>query len=845
MNAAEAPVLRDAGIVELQHAMAEARFGGKAASLARALGAGLPVPPGYAIAASSVDRLAANDPAALNELRSLAIAQPQAVRSSAVGEDSAGASFAGQHLTRLGVVGFDALIAAIREVRASGNSAAALDYRRRMGVTAEAQVAVVVQRMVRADLAGVLFTRNPVSGAREFVIEAVRGLGEMLVSGRATPARFRFDADGKPIDFQAGVQTRALVLGADGRVGEQGTDAPEIGRDCFSSTKLDGLLSLARRCEAFYGGALDLEWAFEDEALFLLQVRPITTLDRDRQSLAQSAISRNVLHGDAGRGVLWSRVNVGEAIPGTIRALTAEFHRDSIELSPQWMFQRMGVFPAGPVQRPQNAAENPSQFLCGKMTLNVDYMRSIADRIPGTSGDALEEGALGRVRPGVKSQPDRSRYAIIAAKLLWIIATLPRRLTRLHDETHHWWQATTRELETTDLARAVAVFEDSCDRYARIIVEQALIATLASGFWDPVARLVRRIGTEDDLLQLTAGYGNVLETQMLDRLWDVSRGRLQLDDFLADYGYMAASAGELAHPSWREDRRTLEQIVARYAGRPDSERPAMRQRASALAHQHTRVRILAAAPWHLGMALRASLRLAGRMLPIREVGKACMVMGTDVGRAAARRAGALLARRGDLAEADDVFHLTRPELRDAVRTTGNRRKAVEQAKRLHAFYSSLDLPDFFTSEELGELLKQRAVAADSGSQPEAHVASASPAEGALTIRAIGVSRGRHTGIARIVADPNAVARFDPGDVLVCSITDPGWAALFSIAGAMVVDIGGMLSHSAIIARELGIPAVVNTRDGTRRISEGARVTVDGATGEVTVVPVEAIKGAAA
>ncbi|MGH8528802.1 MAG: PEP/pyruvate-binding domain-containing protein [Nevskiales bacterium] len=816
----------------LDEALDEQQFGGKAASLSRAVRAGLPVPAGFALSTEAVANVCTSAaPEALAQFLQMFLG-PVAVRSSALGEDSSQASFAGQHHTELGVVGADAIIAAIAKVKASGSSAAALDYRQRMRLEGQAQVAVVVQRMVRAERAGVLFTRNPVTGAREFVIEAAQGLGEMLVGGRATPARYRLADDGALIEFQPGQQTQALVLGADGRVTPRPLDVPQLGADCLSQAALTALMELGRRCEEVYGAPQDLEWAIEDGALFLLQSRPITTLgDPVFEKLLRS---RNVLNGDAGAGVLWSRVNVGEAIPGTVRALTAGFHRDSIELSPQRMFQRMGVFPAGPVRRPERAAENPSQFLCGKMTINVDYMRAIADRIPGTSGDALEEAALGRVRHGVKSRPERRRYPIIAAKLLWIIATLPRRLERLHEETHRWWHARTREVASADLTRAVAVFEESCERYARIIINQGLIATLSTGFWDPVARLVRRIGSEDDLLQLTAGYGNVLETRMLERLWDVSRGRGTLDSFLAEYGYLAASAGELAHPSWREDRRTLEQIVACYTGQPESGQPAIRQRATRAAHLQARARVLAAAPWHLRIALRMSLRLAGRMLPIREVGKACMVMGTDVGRAAARRAGALLAQRGDIAGADDVFHLTPSELRDSVCVVADRRKAVAQLKRLHDFYSSVELPDFFTSEQLSEILRKKIEIAEN-TEPVAALSDA------LQIRAIGVSRGRHSGIARVITDPNAVARFDPGDVLVCNITDPGWAALFSIAGAMVVDIGGMLSHSAIIARELGIPAVVNTRDGSRRIPDGARLSVDGATGIVTVLPDEILQ----
>jgi pyruvate,water dikinase len=203
-----------------------------------------------------------------------------------------------------------------------------------------------------------------------------------------------------------------------------------------------------------------------------------------------------------------------------------------------------------------------------------------------------------------------------------------------------------------------------------------------------------------------------------------------------------------------------------------------------------------------------------------------MAMGQDVGRACVRRIGVLLAERGDLDAAADVRFLTRADLHAAVSARGDLRSRVAGLHRLHAFYEALRPPEFCTGTQLQQLLKAALDAPPAADGP-------APTRGG-DLRGVGVSRGRHTGIARVVLDPNRSTALQPGDILVCNITDPGWTALFSIAGALVVDVGGMLSHAAIIARELGIPAVVNTRDGTRRIPDGARITVDGATGDVTL-----------
>lgn len=803
---------------DLVDAADTARFGGKAAALAQALRAGLPVPPGFALAWDAA--IADKD---LDRFADL-LAGPVAVRSSAVDEDSARASFAGQHGTKLGVVGRAALHDAIAAVRASGAAAHALDYRQRMNLQAQARVGVVVQRMIAAEIAGVLFTRNPLSGAHEILIEAVSGLGEMLVGGRATPVQYRLDTEGGLLASTPGHQPQALRLDADGRARECARTQAELDARLLSPAQLRALFDLGRRCEQVFGSAQDLEWAWAGGRLYLLQSRPITALAETGEA------ARVALHADPGRGILWSRVNVGEAIPGTVRPLTADFHRDSIEVSPQYMFQRMGVLPRGPIHRPSTADEAPARFLCGRMAVNVDYMRDVADRIPGTSGAVLEEATLGRARPDVPSRPDRSRYGIILLRMIGIVFTLPRELHALHAQTHPWWRRIVGEAAQADLAQAVALFDESCERYMRIIVLQGLIATLASAFWDPVARLVRRLAGEDELLQITAGYGNVLEARMLERLWDVSRARLSLDDFVAQYGYLAASAGELAHTSWREDRAALHAIVERYRSLPEDEHPARRQAAARRRFEAVRARLLAAAGPLDRLRLRIALRLAGRMLPVREVGKACMVMGTDAARAAARRIGSLLAERGDIAAADDVFFLTRAQLQAAVTRPADRRALVVAQRRVHSAFESLALPDFFTAEALTAILSGADVAGAEVAAPQAG--------DALLLRGIGVSRGCVSGIARVITDPNRVDGFAPGDILVCHITDPGWAALFSIAGGMVVDIGGMLSHSAIIARELGIPAVVNTRDGTRRIADGARIVVDGARGEVRLVEAE-------
>jgi pyruvate,water dikinase len=255
-----------------------ARFGGKAAQLAAALGNGLPVPGGVALDWRATRAVATQDPAAHEAVRSADLGPgPWAVRSSAIGEDSAAASFAGAHLTVLGLVGADTVLDAVRRVHESATEPAALAYRDRLGLDEVPRMAVVIQAMVGAEVAGVLFTRNPVTGAAERVIEASWGLGEAVVAGLVTPDQYRLDGDGRLLDCIAGEKDLALVLRPDGTVEEVPVAAHRVTLPCLGASELDALHRLASACDLAYGGdEHDIEFAFADGALFLLQRRPIT-----------------------------------------------------------------------------------------------------------------------------------------------------------------------------------------------------------------------------------------------------------------------------------------------------------------------------------------------------------------------------------------------------------------------------------------------------------------------------------------------------------------------------------------------------------------------------------------
>jgi pyruvate,water dikinase len=259
-------------------ALDEAQFGGKAASLARSLRAGLPVPPGFALGTAYVDAVFDRHAEAVPNLRAAftGLAGPCAVRSSAVGEDSEEASFAGQHVTMLNVRDEDHVVDAVLMVRASAHTESARAYRRKLGMDEAPRVAVVVQRMIEPDCAGVLFTRNPLDGSDERVIEASWGLGEAVVAGLVVPDNYALDAAGRVLRRTPGEKDIALRGAADGGTVEQAVAEDLVNALCLTDGMLAELHVLAQRCESFFGTGLDLEWAFAGGTLHLLQCRAIT-----------------------------------------------------------------------------------------------------------------------------------------------------------------------------------------------------------------------------------------------------------------------------------------------------------------------------------------------------------------------------------------------------------------------------------------------------------------------------------------------------------------------------------------------------------------------------------------
>ncbi|MGH6924283.1 MAG: PEP/pyruvate-binding domain-containing protein [Propylenella sp.] len=266
-------------IVRLSDSNDSATYGGKASHLGEAIRAGLPVPPGYALSVEALADIARGDRALRARVEEICaeLGFPLAARSSAIGEDSADASFAGQHATVLNIISTGALIAGLCDVHRSAHSEGAVAYRKRKGIEGPIRIAAVVQKLVEPRCAGVMFTRHPLTGADELVIEAAWGLGEAVVQGMVTPDHYRLSRDGGLLEERPGDKPTAIRCAPGGGTEETELTPDLAERACLEADDLAHLADLAHRCEAVFGRRLDIEWAFADGALYLLQTRPITT----------------------------------------------------------------------------------------------------------------------------------------------------------------------------------------------------------------------------------------------------------------------------------------------------------------------------------------------------------------------------------------------------------------------------------------------------------------------------------------------------------------------------------------------------------------------------------------
>jgi pyruvate,water dikinase len=441
----------------------------------------------------------------------------------------------------------------------------------------------------------------------------------------------------------------------------------------------------------------------------------------------------------------------------------------------------------------------------------------LGDRMPGSSGDTLEEKLFGKEPnpdgPAKKPLRAAKRYPIVAVEMPRAARRAAKRIRPMRADYRDWWQRSVLDNPPQDLQQAQALYREGGERFMKVGVHHAVATLLGNALLEQLEVLATKAtGDASVAMELATGYGAMEETELIEDLWSVAQGRLELDQVIRRHGYHGPDEGDLSSPTWREDQSPLESLIRNYM-RSDLENPRVREQRQIERREAAEQKVLAGLSAAARPGARLTMKLAATYIPLRELGKAAFLHALDAARCGARAGGRLLAEQGVLADPDDVFFLTGDEF------VGTPDAAVvAERKERHERYKTLALPPEW-----------------SGPPTPIPIADAAPApsNGNGELRGIGIVGDKVTGRARVISDPND-ADLEPGDILVCVTTDPSWTPLFMLADALVIDTGGAMSHGAIVARELGVTCVINTVTGTRDIPDRATITVDGSSGAVTI-----------
>jgi rifampicin phosphotransferase len=823
--------------------------GGKGANLGELISAGFPVPDGFVITteaytyAAGAARIEPHEPeAAARRLRSTVVPKAiaaqaleaykavsdaaVAVRSSATAEDLPGASFAGQQDTYLGVTGDEALLDAIRRCWASLWNERAVAYRRVHDIDdVEVKLAVVVQRMVEATAAGVLFTADPIIGRRgRAVIDAASGLGEAVVSGAVDPDHYVAD----PVTGEIVERTVRR-------------DEPVL-----NDAQVRELAVIGLRIERHFGTPQDIEFAFDaDRRLWIVQSRPITTLyPLPHEPTREAAGPRVYLSASVAQGYFEPITPMGQEpfrrIGEMVAAAFARGGRNGGPVHSPVVEAGLRLFvdvtpalrdPLGReiLERLTGIAESRSSVVIRKLASDPRFAPRSGSRV----------GSIRRIVPLVV----RSRVPIFALRLMRSPdATRERYVRDIERVTHIDLPPTGSSAARLD---AVETLVRSAPRFAMPRLLGLIVAGMLS--YAAVGRLLGDRATRQELQSLTLGLPHNPTTEMDLALWALateirtdpaSRKELlerpaaelaaayrdgalprQLQDglagFLARYGFRSIGEIDLGVPRWSEDPTHLLGAIGNYlqlgdgALAPDEQfERGTREAEVLIATLLGRVR---------GPRRRALRFFVGRVRALmgsRELPKYTLIqlLFTPM-RELLKPVGDELAAAGRLETRDDIFFVTIAEARQAL-AGADLRATVAARRATH-------------DRELARRHVPRVLLSDG---TDAEVALVDVPDGAL--RGSPASPGVVTAPARVILSPRG-ARLKPGEILVAPSTDPGWTPLFLTAGGLVMEMGGMMSHGAVVAREYGIPAVVGVAGATERITTGEEITVDGSAGVVS------------
>lgn len=769
----------------------QAAAGGKGGMLARLFQADYPVPDGFVVLPAAFQN-GSLDPQAwrqvqmqLQTLREDRADAQFAVRSSAINEDSAGASFAGAYETVLNVGSDQEIVAAIQRVRGSAAAERVAAYSMTQGVALSDQMAVVIQRMVPSELAGVLFTADPVTGSyTNMVGNYVRGLGEQLVSGEANAESFHLSRPKGQYEGPAALQPYAAEL-----------------------------YKVAARLEQELGRPQDIEWATAEGKLYLLQARPITTLSSG--NLDTYAINETLVE-----DTLWVNTNVAEAIPDVFSPLT-------------WS-----------VIRGLDEATNyiPGYYLwsgnvCGRIYSNIGRRVSATvallgwdtKRVLGLLGDLFgqtPDDMVVPIHPFTRLQIVKQIVPGMARMLRHMI-TARLTLKGYIQRTPEWCRKTTTRIEQVQTCVDLLALWHS-ELQPHIMRAWWAHTAGSSGIVQVMTlerKLTKLVGKEEanQLLSNLRSGGGLASLGPLVGIAGVAKGEISREQYLSRYGHRGPHEFELFMPHPAEDPDWLDRQIAAYRQSPiDVESLLQKQGAQ---HEAARLRFLAHYPdkrrW-----LDRQLAGAAAGAQQREAARSELTRVFRVVRAFALRAGALTN------VGEDVFMLY---IGDVLNLLGGRNEAVQHIPARRQNYELyMALPPF--PSIIRGRFDPRQWAKDPHRRLDYYDASrpAAPLD-SDTLTGIAGAAGRVEGPVRVLVTPEEGEALQPGEILVAATTNVGWTPLFPKAAAIVTDIGAPLSHAAIVARELGIPAVVGCGSATTRLKTGDTVRVDGGQGTVQIL----------
>jgi pyruvate,water dikinase len=683
-------------------------------------------------------------------------------------------------------------------------------------------MAVVVQRLVPAEVAGVLFTRDPLDpeGTR-MLVEASWGLGESVVSGKVAPDRYHIDrATGRVVEQH--IATKSIEVAAEGT---REVLAEKREQPCLDAACLADLAELGRRVEAFYGEPRDVEWAWAEGRFWLLQARPITTAGAaEREQVRREEMAALASRADP-RGTVWSRFNIPEGMPEpTPMTWALVSHLLSSRGGCGLMYRDLGYGGAA-----ANSEDCVYDLVAGRIYCNLS--REIRQHSGALLYDYPFDALKADPRKALMPQPVRDPSRAGALFWLFLPIRLPfhilgalRRMVRLGKLSNSFAAHFRQEIVPAfaeETARAAA--EDwspldppallerfhywsqrTLDDYARDSLKPTTLATVARAGLEFVLR--RKLGADPAraaLGELSMGVRPDADADLAGALLDLMEGRLERATFLERFGHRGNQEMELSQPRWSEDPNAVDCLLRQppHAAKTPQESANHWEKIAAEAKLSALERA----------TLEPHVRTMQTYLGLRETAKHYFMRGY----ALIRRALVELDQRYRLQ--GGIFYLMPAELPQLI-AGQDLTKLIAERRRRHTIALSLELPAVIFSDDLDAIGRPPMI------------------EGADQLRGVPLSAGVAEGLALVLDEPRTDNLPAEPYILVCPSTDPAWVPLFVQARGLVMEIGGVLSHGAIVAREYGLPAVAGLPGVQRQLRTGQRLRVDGGSGTITILP---------